>query len=91
MQVSARDLRWSERGAEHPWLGLAALEIDVAHADPQRIDIARLSCEGLQATLEVLRGGTPWPVTLKLEPEGLREPAFVTAARTTLGQNPQGP
>lgn len=46
---------------------------------------------GLQATLEMLRGGTPWPVTLKLEPSGLREPAFVTAARTALGPNPPAP
>jgi NitT/TauT family transport system substrate-binding protein len=46
---------------------------------------------GLTSTLEVLRGGTPWPVTLKLEPEGLREPAFVTAARAALGPTPPAP
>jgi NitT/TauT family transport system substrate-binding protein len=46
---------------------------------------------GLRATLEVLRGGTPWPVTVKLEPEGLREPAFVTAARAALGPTPPTP
>jgi hypothetical protein len=46
---------------------------------------------GLRATLEVLRGGSPWPVTLKLGPEGLGEPAFVTAARTALGPAPPSP
>jgi NitT/TauT family transport system substrate-binding protein len=46
---------------------------------------------GLTSTLEVLRGGTPWPVTLKLEPEELREPAFVTAARAALGPTPPAP
>jgi NitT/TauT family transport system substrate-binding protein len=46
---------------------------------------------GLTATLEVLRGASPWPVTLKLEPEGLREPGFVTAARAALGPGPPAP
>jgi ABC-type nitrate/sulfonate/bicarbonate transport system substrate-binding protein len=46
---------------------------------------------GLRATLEVLRGGSPWPVTLELDPEALREPAFVTAARAALGPAPAGP
>jgi ABC-type nitrate/sulfonate/bicarbonate transport system substrate-binding protein len=46
---------------------------------------------GLRATLQVLRAGSPWPVTLKVTPEGLREPSFVTAARTALGPAPPAP
>jgi len=46
---------------------------------------------GLRATLQVLRAGSPWPVTLKVSPEALREPAFVTAARAALGPTPPAP
>ena len=46
---------------------------------------------GLAATLRVLQAGSPWPVTLKLTPRDLREPAFVTAARSRLGPIPVPP
>jgi NitT/TauT family transport system substrate-binding protein len=46
---------------------------------------------GLRATLRALRGGSPWPVTLKLGPDGLQEPAFVGAARAALGPAPPAP
>ncbi len=46
---------------------------------------------GLRATLQVLRAGSPWPVTLKVDPEALREPAFITAARAALGPAPPPP
>jgi len=46
---------------------------------------------GLAASLRVLRAGSSWPVTLKLAPEDLREPAFVTAARARLGSSPPPP
>jgi NitT/TauT family transport system substrate-binding protein len=41
---------------------------------------------GLRTTLDVLRAGTPLPVTLKIGPAELREPAFVSAARAALGR-----
>jgi NitT/TauT family transport system substrate-binding protein len=46
---------------------------------------------GLRTTLQVLRAGSPWPVGLKVSPETLGEPAFVTAARTALGPAPPPP
>lgn len=46
---------------------------------------------GLRTTLGILRAGSPWPVDLKVTPEGLREPAFVTAARQALGPTPPSP
>lgn len=46
---------------------------------------------GLTATLRILRGGTPWPVTLTLGPADLREPPFVAAARARLGSAPPAP
>jgi NitT/TauT family transport system substrate-binding protein len=46
---------------------------------------------GLETTLAVLRGGTPWPVGLRVRPADLREPAFVTAARAALGPSPPPP
>ncbi len=41
---------------------------------------------GLATTLAVLRAGSPWPVTLKITPQALREPPFLTAVRA--GLNP---
>jgi sulfonate transport system substrate-binding protein len=46
---------------------------------------------GLRSTLDVLREGSPWPVTLELTPAKLAEPAFVTAARAALGERPPAP
>ena len=46
---------------------------------------------GLTATLRILRGGSPWPVTLKLGPADLSEPPFVAAARARLGPAPPAP
>ncbi len=46
---------------------------------------------GLAATLEVLRAGSPWPVTLTVTPKTLREPPFVTTARSGLGPTPPAP
>lgn len=46
---------------------------------------------GLRTTLEVLRAGSPWPVTLKLGPADFREPAFIAAARAVLGPSPSRP
>ncbi len=64
-----------------------------------RLDAARVAYlpdghateAGLRATFRVLRAGSPWPVTLKVTPEGLQEPSFVTAARTALGPAPPAP
>ncbi|HEV8674616.1 MAG TPA: ABC transporter substrate-binding protein [Methylomirabilota bacterium] len=46
---------------------------------------------GLATTLAVLRAGTPWPASLKVTPEKLREPPAVTAARAALGPTPPAP
>ena len=46
---------------------------------------------GLTASMDVLRGGNPWPVALKVKPADLREPPAVTAARTALGPEPPAP
>lgn len=46
---------------------------------------------GLAATVRVLRTGSPWPVTVKLTPRDLGEPALVTAARARLGPSPPPP
>jgi hypothetical protein len=46
---------------------------------------------GLEATLRVLRAGSPWPVTLKVGPENLAPPPAVTAARQALGATPPAP
>jgi len=46
---------------------------------------------GLAATLRILRGGSPWPVSLKVGPSDLREPAFITTARSRLGPRPPSP
>jgi NitT/TauT family transport system substrate-binding protein len=54
-------------------------------ADGQATDV------GLTATLRLLRGGAPWPVSLKLKPADLSQPAFVTEARTRLGAEPPPP
>jgi NitT/TauT family transport system substrate-binding protein len=49
------------------------------------------TAQGLATTLRVLRAGSPWPATLKVTPEALREPAFITAARAALGPSPAPP
>jgi len=46
---------------------------------------------GLASTLAVLRGGSPWPVTLAIEPRTLGEPDLVTEARAALGPAPPPP
>jgi ABC-type nitrate/sulfonate/bicarbonate transport system substrate-binding protein len=46
---------------------------------------------GLAATLRVLRGGTPWPVTLSVGPEDLAPPAGVAEALRQLGPRPPPP
>lgn len=46
---------------------------------------------GLAATLRILRGGSPWPVSLKVGPADLRAPAFVSEARARLGSTPPPP
>jgi hypothetical protein len=47
--------------------------------------------DGLAATFRVLRGGSPWPVTLEVKPNDVAEPAFVIAARAALGPRPSPP
>jgi ABC-type nitrate/sulfonate/bicarbonate transport system substrate-binding protein len=50
------------------------------------------SLAGLEATLRVLRGGgSPWPVSLSVDPGDLAPPAGVSAARRQLGAAPPGP
>jgi hypothetical protein len=39
----------------------------------------------------VLREGTPWPVSLKLEPKDLTPPGPVVDARRALGPAPPAP
>jgi ABC-type nitrate/sulfonate/bicarbonate transport system substrate-binding protein len=66
----------------------------VARLDPARsgyLPDGHATEAGLRATFRVLRAGSPWPVTLKLTPDGLQEPPFVTAARTGLGPAPPAP
>jgi NitT/TauT family transport system substrate-binding protein len=46
---------------------------------------------GLRATLGVLRAGSPWPVDLKVTPETLGEPTFMTEVRKGLGPHPPAP
>jgi NitT/TauT family transport system substrate-binding protein len=46
---------------------------------------------GLEATLRVLRAGSPWPVSLKVGPDDLAPPPGVTAARLALGPAPPAP
>lgn len=46
---------------------------------------------GLEATLRVLRAGSPWPVSLKVGPDDLAPPPGVSAARRTLGPSPPAP
>ena len=46
---------------------------------------------GLAASLSLLRAGTPLPVSLKVAPADLREPAFISAARARLGREPPPP
>jgi ABC-type nitrate/sulfonate/bicarbonate transport system substrate-binding protein len=46
---------------------------------------------GLATTFQVLRGGTPWPVGVKIAPRDLREPPFVARARAQLGPTPAPP
>jgi hypothetical protein len=45
----------------------------------------------LEATLRVLRAGSPWPVTVKIGPEDLAPPAAVAEARLKLGPSPPAP
>jgi NitT/TauT family transport system substrate-binding protein len=47
--------------------------------------------QGLDASLRVLRRGTPWPASVKVDARDLREPELVTAARTRLGAVPPAP
>jgi sulfonate transport system substrate-binding protein len=66
----------------------------VARLDPARagyVPDGHATEAGLRTTLQVLRAGSPWPVTLKITPEDLQEPPFVTAARTGLGPAPPAP
>ncbi|MBI4011344.1 MAG: ABC transporter substrate-binding protein [Candidatus Rokubacteria bacterium] len=60
-------------------------------ARPAYVPDGQATDAGLKTTLEVLRAGSPWPVTLKVGPATLREPAFVTAARAALGPTPPPP
>jgi NitT/TauT family transport system substrate-binding protein len=46
---------------------------------------------GLEATLRVLRAGSPWPVSLKVGPDDLAPPPGVTTARLGLGPAPPAP
>jgi hypothetical protein len=46
---------------------------------------------GLEASLRVLRAGSPWPVTLKVGPDNLAPPAAVAEARQKLGPAPPAP
>jgi ABC-type nitrate/sulfonate/bicarbonate transport system substrate-binding protein len=46
---------------------------------------------GLEASLRVLRAGSPWPVTLKVGPEDLAPPPAVAEARGALGAAPPAP
>jgi NitT/TauT family transport system substrate-binding protein len=46
---------------------------------------------GLEATLRVLRAGSPWPVTVKIGPDDLAPPAAVAEARLKLGPSPPAP
>ena len=46
---------------------------------------------GLTATLAVLRGGTPWPLTVSIDAKDLQAPPAVTRARATLGPSPPAP
>jgi len=61
------------------------------HARAAYVPDGQATEAGLLATLQVLRAGSPWPVTLKLEPKDLQEPPFVTAARAALGPAPPAP
>lgn len=48
--------------------------------------------EGFEATLRVLRGGgSPWPVTLSVDPDDLAPPPAVTETRRQLGATPPPP
>ena len=47
--------------------------------------------QGLAASLRVLRGGSPWPVTVEAGPADLREPTAVGEARAALGPQPPDP
>jgi NitT/TauT family transport system substrate-binding protein len=46
---------------------------------------------GLEATLRVLRGGSPWPVSLSVGPDDLAPPPAVAEARRQLGPSPPAP
>jgi NitT/TauT family transport system substrate-binding protein len=66
----------------------------VARLDPARVAYlpdGHATEAGLRTTLEILRAGSPWPVTLKITWDALQEPPFVTAARMGLGPAPPAP
>jgi NitT/TauT family transport system substrate-binding protein len=63
----------------------------LAAARPAYVPDGEATAAGLQSTLAVLRGGTPWPISLHVEPKDLREPPAVTAARSSLGPTPPAP
>ena len=46
---------------------------------------------GFEATLRVLRAGSPWPVTLSVGPDDLAPPPGVAEARRQLGPSPRAP
>jgi NitT/TauT family transport system substrate-binding protein len=46
---------------------------------------------GLSATLRVLRTGSPWPHTLRVDPDALRAPPAVAEALRALGPTPPAP
>jgi hypothetical protein len=46
---------------------------------------------GLEASLRVLRAGSPWPVSLSVGPNDLAPPAAVAEARRSLGASPPAP
>lgn len=46
---------------------------------------------GLEASLRVLRSGSPWPVTLKVDEDDLASPRAVVEARQKLGPAPPAP
>jgi NitT/TauT family transport system substrate-binding protein len=46
---------------------------------------------GLEATLRVLRAGSPWPVSLSVGPDDLAPPPAVAEARRQLGPSPPAP
>ncbi|MBL8900433.1 MAG: DUF748 domain-containing protein [Planctomycetes bacterium] len=78
LALAAQDLRWSEAGAEHPWLGLQSLEADLARATNGDLEIDRLRCTGVEALVEHERGiyrALGFEVAPPVEPPAVAEAA----------------